>query len=545
MQVWSQLAIKITVLNVYCQEMSFEKTEYQYRNKRYMFKDSFEVVVNSLHDLLFGKVKIILSANDSRWMASSELAGAVVDLRSFFESNIDYGEYKLIGANDLYVADFFGRRTSLLGKICLGFEVRPLNAGLVENNPNNVAKRIMRTIFSGDMMNSLLDINDIFSILLDGSPLCNLKNLVGTFLIDALYNNKVKSCGKNHSYQQGCFEQGCLRGYIMIDRESAGRIKRIAQYSAASFLDSIVFNLMMKRQRDVKGINDPNLKAILDRADVEEKNVLKYYDGDCDMVGFVMFLEGSRIIVSFRGTLTKNDIIHDLNTCYVPFLHGYAHSGIKNLAENFLKREWSNVEDQMKSRNIKKLLITGYSLGAAVGTMFHLVLCDKQYDSVYDIETVVFSPPPTVSRNIANANIGNITTYNYGNDIIPRISLGALLDFKYICISLMTDFNIFGDIGSLADKCSKIIEHLEKNDIHPKLYHPGTVVHVKGKTEKNHTIYRFKTVSPEFFADFSSPKNFPHDHMLNTLITAFDYILQLSEHDEDPMLVNGETTCLG
>lgn len=537
MHSWSQLAIKVTILNVYCQDIPFKKTEYQYKDRRCAFKDSFEVVVNSLHDLLFGKIKIILSISDSKWMPSSELAGTIVNLKSFFENKIDYGEYKLIGASDLYVADYFGRKTLLLGKICLGFEVRPLSADFEENSSNNIAKRIMSVIFSGDVLDSLLNINDIFSILLDGSPLCNLKNLVGTFLIDPLCNNKIKSCDSDHPGQQGCFKQECLRGYGAITKECAYKTRRVVQYCAASFLDSIVINLTMERQRDVKGVSDPDLKAILDRVDVEEENVLKYYKGDSGMVGFVLFLEESRIVISFRGTQTKDDIIHDLNTCYVPFLDGYAHSGISKLAESFLEKEWHNVEHQMKSRNIKKLLITGHSLGGAVGGMLHLLLLNKRYCSIYDIETIAFSSPPTVSRNISSTKIENLTTYNYGNDIVPRISLGALLDFKYMCISLMSDFNIFEDANSLADKYNRIKEHLEKNSMHPKLYHPGTVVHVKGKMEDGHTIYKFKTVSPELFTDFISSKNFPHDHMLSRFVDAFDYILQQSERFEDRAFV--------
>lgn len=525
MKTWSQIAIKISVLNVYCQGIAFKKAEYQYKSKRCIFKDSFEVVVSSLHDLLFGKVKIIFSTNDSRWVPNSELAGVIIDLKRFFGSSIDYGEYKLIAARDLYIADYFGRKTSLLGKICLGFEIRPLDENFEEKITVNIAGRIIQTIFSREVTDILININDILSVLLDGTPLCNLKNLVGIFLIDPLYNSRASSCSRTHAHLQGCSKQGCLRGYGMVTRECAYRAKRIVQYSGASFLDSVITNLMMRRQRDVKGVSDYKMKAILDRADVEEKNVLRYHEGDDEMVGFVLFLEESRIVISFRGTLTKNDIIHDLNTCYAPFLHGYAHLGIKKLAESFLQREWDNVEDQMKSRGIRKLLIAGYSLGGAVGAILHLTLRDR-YGEAYNIDTVAFSSPPTVSRNIADGEVGNITTYNYGNDIVPKISLGALLDFKYMCISLMTDLNVFEDSVLLAEKRDRIKEYLERNDIHPKLYHPGSVMHVKEKKKNDHIIYGFKAVSSEFFADFSNPKSFPHDHMLDRFLDAFDYVLQ-------------------
>lgn len=155
-----------------------------------------------------------------------------------------------------------------------------------------------------------------------------------------------------------------------------------------------------------------------------------------------------------------------------PFLEGQAHAGFANATNNLIEQVLPHIkrafEDQSKCQEDLKLVITGHSMGAAVGIMAALKL--KRSKEVPEVECWGFSTPACVTLDVARGCKDFVTTFVAHHDVVPRFSIAALeLLRKRIC-----DFDwdeadkvAHGDedwsnIRSAAEKLKSAQESLQK-----------------------------------------------------------------------------------
>ncbi|KAL3937692.1 MAG: hypothetical protein SGARI_002021 [Bacillariaceae sp.] len=248
------------------------------------------------------------------------------------------------------------------------------------------------------------------------------------------------------------------------------------------------------------------------------------------------------------GTKTVLDIITDLICEATPYRDGYAHAGIAEsglyLAEkhiDLLKR----LRDELGTSKIKVHML-GHSLGAGSAAISKspvdaLIVTAMEWNDhdFIDVEMTGFGCPALVSKNLADASTGFITSVIADNDCIPRLSLAslvnALLDvtqFDYRQYAkrdledVMDEIETFlPDLLTGAMNREKIMKHLDTllpdNESFQKgprermeviLRPPGTAIHFFfdgfGITGCR--------VGTEFFTELDINRRMVHDHLFDS-----------------------------
>ena len=307
-------------------------------------------------------------------------------------------------------------------------------------------------------------------------------------------------------------------------------ILRALHYSAAAYSEFPVKIFIPCKIRNVSSL-DPNKKHILDRVPVDERDVIKIHDGDVFSVPFcAFFCNSNQLVISFRGSSKPADILKILTATYIPFMNGFAHEGFLSLALNFINTEISELLKKMKKRQSKKVLFTGHSMGGAIGILVCLILSNiKKFNHVVqinsrdmkilngiDFSATGFSVPPTVSKSISDLYFPNITVFSFEKDIIPKLSFGSILDFKYLCVSVGSRiFNIKNGY------INEISEFLIKSNLNEKLFSPGKIYIMKFVKENNSTTCTFSETNASAFSRIELHLDSIYYHTLNCLTNAF------------------------
>lgn len=499
------------------------KTKYHYNNESCNFTGRFSIAVHSLHDFLFGKVEIVFSTEDS-----FECAFISILLKDFYNSKMrecQKREYPLLSACEMHTADYYGRKYKVLGKAKISLFKRELDKKF-ETKTDGVIQSFMPKIFQESTIVQLKNINNVFSILFQGSHMCRIKTITGILLNEYL-SDKRYLYNSNTGNISGLPEDSgdLVEDYDNMDVKTAEALKINLKYVIASFLDSIVMKYTAGGRKKIVECKDEAKKSVLEVVEINEDDIYKVYRGSIDCIGFVILFDVDKAVVSFRGTLTSEDIIHDLNCCYIPFLNGYAHCGILKLASYFYNTEWKDLKVVLQQKKIKNVLFTGHSLGAAVGILLHIMISENEEDSrMFNIETSGFAPPPTVSMEIASRKLKNLRIYIFGKDSVTRMSLGSLKEYNYISLTLASKLSIRKGIDSVYEDYIEVKNYLSKTNLFPKLYHPGEIFHFEFKSD-DCSAYQVKKRSPSYFSDFLGLKGFPRDHMPNVFFDALNYFI--------------------
>lgn len=529
MNLFSQLCLHVAIQKISSDGIDFDTTEYLYKGKSIKFNQAFKVTVKTLNDLIFGTLYITILKKYRNFLGvstSAKVAGIVIRLKQLVESRTNEQTFDIIPVMDLLSADYYDKNPPLLGRITIKFSIENLNTPLEEEKNSSLTKKMINKIFSAEVTKSFEAINDITSFLSSGSTACNIKSVIGMFIIDGLLIKKMECYEENHSAMNGCSRNNCLKSYGPISGCESRYAIRCIDYCLAAYLDSKVWLLLIKPELSLPNIKDRKMRTALERLKIPEERFIKYYEGSHKLIGFIIFIDDDSLVVSFRGTLSHNDIINDLDACYTKFFGGFTHSGILKLANTFVDVELGNINQLISKNNIKNVLLTGHSLGGAVATVMHLIITKNNLIPKCKIKTVAFASPPTVSESFLGQNIEDLTTYNYGNDIISRLSLGSLLDFKYLCLSIANIFTVFSKSEKSIEKIVEVHRYLKESDLYPKLYHPGTVYHIKAEYKGDKATYGFKKVDPKFFANLIIYKDYPADHILKRHISAFNFCIE-------------------
>lgn len=525
MRVFSQTLIKVTVIGLSLNNTEFDLMSYSYKNKELQFKSDFKIVVETLNDLIFGCFSITL-VKYNKIIGSigmkHKVAGVSVRLKNFDFTNSLEEEYDFYTISDIESADYFEKPFHSLGKIKIKIDFEALNQSLKDDKSDSAISRIFNNILNTDLTNSFESINRITSFLSKGSPFCNIKSIIGMVIIDGILIKKLFSEYCEQPELNRCTIKKCMCGYKSISSFQAKQALKCLYYSVGAYLDSKMWRLLIKPILKIKDVPDKKLCGALERIDIPKEKFIKYFEGDLKKIGFIMFIDEDKLVISLRGTLSHHDVINDLNAAYSPFLYGYAHSGILKLANSFIETQLEHIKEVMNFNNINNLLITGHSLGGGVATLLYILFLKQNLIPGCNISACTFASPPTVSGDFLDDKIESLVTYNYGNDIVPRLSLGALLDFKYLCLSISNIHSVFSDNDPSLKKIIEIRKHLFESNLYPKLYQPGIVYHIKSDNNEHEKTYGFKMVPADFFSNLIYFKDFPNDHLLKEHINAFN-----------------------
>ncbi|EJW05032.1 hypothetical protein EDEG_00867 [Edhazardia aedis USNM 41457] len=303
-------------------------------------------------------------------------------------------------------------------------------------------------------------------------------------------------------------------------------------YAISSYSNPIMLKFVPIRREVSNKIHNDERK-ILEMINKDRSQLLSYHKEDVhDSVPNVIFYDEieNEIVVSFRGTQSHKDALKDLDCEYIRFFSGFGHSGFIKQATKFVKHQLNLLKYFCDKKKTKNVLLCGQSLGGAIATIIYIIITEKNLMESYNFRVISFSAPPTLSENICQNLYPNITNIVYGHDIVPRLSFGSGLDFKYTCISMN---NSKKDAGNYQNRYSIIKKYLYKNDLYPKLYIPGKIFHLKksyqGKDESGwffnndaDSIIVVAEVEYPFFGYINVHLKTIIHHMFSSTINAFN-----------------------
>ncbi|KAJ9453809.1 putative lipase domain protein [Diplonema papillatum] len=237
--------------------------------------------------------------------------------------------------------------------------------------------------------------------------------------------------------------------------------------------------------------------------------------------------ETESIVVAIRGTMSREDILTDVNADVMPFGEdivegGYAHKGIAKAALS-IKR--ALVEKKLLKRAFEehpeyKLVVLGHSLGAGTACLLAIAL-KKEYAGVLGLGYSV--PGGLMNETLAEACRGFVIGNGVGQDVIIRTSIQTVRKFRdqmlevfstshqpkcsifSCCCCMSTDKQadawfrpVPTDPGSDTSESNRLIARYLQNltvagkkNVMP-LYPPARFVHIMrvGTTGAGHTVYQ-------------------------------------------------------
>ena len=148
------------------------------------------------------------------------------------------------------------------------------------------------------------------------------------------------------------------------------------------------------------------------------------------------------IVVSIRGTVTKQDVLTDVCSRSETFLTGHAHSGIAAAAQLLHSRLAPVLADAFARFPTYRLVTIGHSLGAGTASLLAMLLrhdtsCSALPAAARAVECFAFAPPALATLGLALECEPYVTTVVNGYDIVPRLCV-ANVD------KLVWDLNEFG-----------------------------------------------------------------------------------------------------
>ena len=518
---------EISIVGVTIPGEDFNHTEYTFGSTCAPFDDQFSISIASVHESLFGVVTIIFY----RRFGERKTAVGFIKLRikwlqnKILDRNITV---QVLPIDILKKADSFEEEINAVGESLLSISAKPLPTTLVAIKPAPISQNILGFFILENKMRIYRIVYDLFSETQRGTMLCRIHWLFGLISAEHYFSTIYNSCIEKECQPNECNEPFCRSSYKEIPLNLAEEAMVLLQYAASSFANSIMV-WRLKKLRNMPEIRDSRRRAILERIDAKPEDLYRDQHGTDEGLGFVVFFINNQMVVSFKGTSSTSEAIHDLDCEYVEFLHGYAHSGILRLADHFIRNSWIDLRTEMARRGVNRLLLTGYSLGAAASTLVYLRFCETGIDQAIDINVVGFCSPPVVSASIAAQDYPKIRIFNYGADLITRLNFGSVLDLKYICISISSLYDYFTNKARILEKVKKIKEYLSNKEIYTKLYHVGTLFHIKNFDYEDGVEYLIKNVSYGFFEDLMCVKRAPFDHVIHNIYNAFSYAIANSK----------------
>lgn len=242
------------------------------------------------------------------------------------------------------------------------------------------------------------------------------------------------------------------------------------------------------------------------------------------------------VMLTIRGSMSVIDIITDLACHYQPWQGGLVHSGIYTAARWIIDNVMERVIFYKEKYNMKRIIITGHSLGAAISAAVGMMVREgEQYDRspspspilhhrtrssattktslisskdnpFYHERANIFSYcygcPPLVSAELVPLSEVNTFTFNYGNDLVPHLSYGSMMDYRVMLLTAAKLIKTRHVLFSPGSNTTSLVMHaltvcreeLKIQNQHPKLMCPGQYhhMHVLDEVPRDKTDPKFK-----------------------------------------------------
>ena len=219
--------------------------------------------------------------------------------------------------------------------------------------------------------------------------------------------------------------------------------------------------------------------------------ILVNLDQKDNALAFIVFLHADSVIVSFRGTLSTQDVSSILKFEYSEFYKGYAHGGIKNLGCLFVREYWTAIEETLAKHKRERLVLTGHSLGGSIAMFVGYIVLEEKMFFPEKMRVVAYSPAPVFSKNLVDGGFSNFVSIYYGSDFVPFLSYGAVRELKYLWCSVGSYVSkherASQDIGGLVKKLERFCA---RHNMYPKLYLAGRVVHLKTVIRRKGSLWQ-------------------------------------------------------
>jgi hypothetical protein len=540
--------------------------------------DSVRFVLPKFHDTLIGEVRIVLKKSAFPWPMC---VGVAVLRNSSFRTEEEGKRYT---ASILH-RRYYGRASShefvereMVGEIEYEFTRKMLDdpEAMQKHKSVGVVEKMFEFFLSEEKAGMMLSIKKLMDYLSSGSHNCRVNIFVGAVLLESHMSklnarhssnielalraeDKSDGSGMRESVERAINEKGLTgpnavtierafeiigadtekdpkdhfellmvnEGYKICTLQMLLRLRRLFCFALASYANSWIGHFL-EPQRRVEGAIPDDRRKVLEMADIEDSELLRICLGPTEVVQHIVFYDKSerRLVVSFKGTTNSEETLQDINCEYAEFGDGYVHKGIREYASIFIRKHLDRVRELARAVESTKLLLTGHSLGGAISILLKIIADHENLLEGIETEVVAFSSPPVLSLELARRPCEGITIINYGNDIISRMSFGSILDLKYLCCSigennasLLLDRQIGGDIKTVMD-------HLKKSALHPKLYSPRKLIHLKRirctLNDNRNPILAYREVEPEFFEEIILIKHAGKHHAPSHIIDVLD-----------------------
>lgn len=475
------------------------ETEYLYKEESIEFYNSFKINLTNLHDILFGYVRIMFYKTTRK---ERELIGAAkimfkecYEQKELREEGSLVKRYTILDKIELEKASYFNANWNPIGVVTCKMIVMDRPELLDEKKQDTYIEKMFALFMSSHKTKSFKTLFNLLSEAKQGSFLCNFWAVVGCLLADYYYSFLYGNCDESNCNGVDCKKEFCEGGYYDMSGYEANIAYFQLQEVAAAYATGVpVYHLQKIRTRE--DITNKKYRAILERLTINDGDLIEYNEGHDSMSSFLIYFKRNSInekpdtiAVSFRGTFSTNDAMNDLQSTYVEFQDGYTHAGFKKLADYFLATKMTQIMQIAEKKKIKKIFLTGHSLGAAVATLVHMRM-EEKYPQ-FQVKSVVFASPPVLSENLVLKADIDLTHYAYGLDLVSRLSYGSILDLKYFCLSISSLIKLLNIPGVLIAKIDEIRAHIKEANMHPKLYHPGKQIHVMRFTSLNRFTTNF------------------------------------------------------
>ena len=153
------------------------------------------------------------------------------------------------------------------------------------------------------------------------------------------------------------------------------------------------------------------------------------------------------VVLAIRGTASGSDFITDACSTSVPFLGGFAHSGVVMSAWQIISTRLPQMTRACYENPDFKVLLTGHSMGAAVAVCVAMLLRSDDVDVInaaqkgveglpnsegaitsvtHNCTVVSFASPAVVTLDLSLKCQDYVTSVVAGKDVIPRLCYGSV-----------------------------------------------------------------------------------------------------------------------
>lgn len=557
------MQISLRIRGIEVPEDAYETLVAEYCGTEASFVDSIVLTFTKFHDTVLGDTRILLRKSAFPW----DLCNGVVLLsNSFLRSADESREHSADILHSRYLnkaASYDFQRKETVGVLHYTISRRIFEAEklLPGSGDSGFVQRMFGFLISERKAGIMLNVKKLMDHINSGSHGCRLRILFGGVMIEKYlaeindsFTRNIKlvlevdednlprilrdsacstasKCGMKRLFRVKLLEtEGgagsrspsitrilSSEGYRICTLPILLRMKQLFYFAMGSYAHSWP-SMFINIQRQVSDSIPGGRKAVLEILGIENNDLLCICLSPLETVQHVVFYDrvGDRVVVSFKGTTNSEDTIQDINCEYALFCGGFVHNGFKTQAALFIEKYISQVADILRKTRSTRLLLVGHSLGGAISILVNIMLQRMGLLRDIEVETVAFSSPPVVSEDVARQYRERITVVNYGNDMIPRMSYGSILDLKFLCCSIGERHGPLDAPESIEDEVETVLAHLRDSALHPKLYFPGELIHVKrircSLNENVNPLVVFRTVDMRFFEEIILIKHAPKHH---------------------------------